>query len=146
MSKRARVTYNDETVESPARPGKETARSGAAARGGVALVEGSAPRQSQETLGLLANRLRTVALLLGAGFAVFLLRELFSFQQYVTGPHANVFFAHVVVTLLLALLAQRLCVKCEKVHNRLRVAELLIFGGQLFSLSSLATTICFLPR
>ncbi|MCG8448711.1 MAG: serine/threonine protein kinase [Pirellulales bacterium] len=133
MSEKMREIHNDETVESAspveAGIGTNTANLHATARRRVALVEGSAPQQSQETLDLLSSRLRSVALLLGAGFAVFLVRELVFFQGYMTGPHANVFYAHVGVTLLLALLAHRLCIGCEVVHKKLRVAELLIFGG-----------------
>ena len=109
--------------------GANTAQLRASARRQVALVEGSLPRHSQETLDLLAIRLRTVALLLGAGFAVFLVRGLFSFEEFTQGAFASVFYAHLAVTLLLAMLAWRLCVKCEKIHKRLRFAELLIFGA-----------------
>jgi hypothetical protein len=109
--------------------GANTAQLRDSARRQVALVEGSLPRHSQETLDLLAIRLRTVALLLGAGFAVFLVRGLFSFEEFTQGAFASVFYAHLAVTLLLAMLAWRLYVKCEKIHKRLRFAELLIFGA-----------------
>ncbi len=133
MSQVPQVDSNAETIESSSPFGQQlnsgSLPSRAPARRQVALVEGSGPRQSQETLGILAKRLRLVALLLGAGFAAFLLRGLLSFEQYVSGDHAVVFYAHVAVTLLLALIAQRLCVHCKMVYQRLRWAELLVFGA-----------------
>ena len=57
------------------------------------------------------------------------MRSLFLLQDYVEGAFASVFYAHLAVTVMLALLAWRLCVKCEKVHRHLRFAELLIFAG-----------------
>jgi len=124
---------NAATIESPSPlrqgVGTDTVQLRASARRRVALVEGSAPRQSQETRDLLRNRLRSVAILLFAGFAVFLLRSLFSLADYAAGPHAVVFYGHVAVTLLLGLIAHRLCIHCELVEKKLEWAELLIFGA-----------------
>lgn len=123
---------NAETIESPgllSAFGTDTQQLRASARRRVALVEGSAPGQSQETRDLLRNRLRIVAILLCAGFAMFLVRSLWSLSEYATGPHAIVFYAHVAVTFLLGMMAWRLCTHCRLVDKRLQLAELLIFGG-----------------
>jgi len=123
---------NDETIESP-RPlagfGSDTVQVRAAARGQVALVEGSAPHLSHETRALLRDRLRVVAIMLFLLFAVFLVRSLFSWQRYATGPMAPVFFGHIAVTALLAFMSQRLCVRCDVVQKWLRLSEALIIGG-----------------
>ncbi|MGI9427089.1 MAG: serine/threonine protein kinase [Bythopirellula sp.] len=123
---------NAETIESDSLPvqiGSEIGPTRNAARRAVALVEGSAPGQSQETRNLLRNRLRIVAILLCAGFGAFLMRSFWSLEQYSTGPHAIVFYGHIVVTLLLALIAQRLCTNCELVEKHLYWSEILIFGA-----------------
>lgn len=123
---------NAETIESPSPlrlMGSESVNLRESARRRVALVEGSAPGQSQETRDLLRNRLRIVAILLCAGFAAFLLRSLFSIQEYAAGEHAVVFYAHITVTLLLGIVAHRLCAHCPVVEKNLGWAELLIFGG-----------------
>jgi len=123
---------NAETIESssPLQDfGTDTQRLRDSARRGVALIEGSAPGQTQETRDLLRNRLRIVAILLGSGFAVFLLRWFWSLSEYATGPHAMVFYAHVTVTFLLGMVAWRLCVHCNLVESRLHLAELLVFGA-----------------
>jgi len=101
----------------------------ASARRRVALIEGSAPGQSQETRNLLRNRLRIVASLLCAGFAAFLLRSFGNLSVYAAGPFAIVFYAHLAVTLLLGLIAFRLCTHCPLVEKKLEWAELLIFGA-----------------
>ncbi len=101
----------------------------ASARRLVALIDGSGPGHTQETRELLRKRLRIVAILLAAGFGAFLLRSLWSLEDYATGPHAVVFYAHIAVTALVALIAQRLCARCEKMEGHLQLAELLIFGG-----------------
>jgi serine/threonine-protein kinase len=123
-----------ETIESPLNLlGKAKSSSSvdnrAAARQGVALVEGSAPHLSQETLSVLRDRLRLVSILLCAGFGVFLLRSLWSFEEYLAQRNASIFIGHVAVTALLAFMAWRLCVKCNMVLGHLRVSEFLIFAG-----------------
>ncbi|NOY30082.1 MAG: serine/threonine protein kinase [Planctomycetes bacterium] len=121
-----------ETVDSPA-PfesfGSVIALNQATARQHVALIEGSSPQLNQETRNLLRDRLRIVAVLLFLLFAVFLIRSLFSLPLYAAGPHQIVFYAHIGLTALLALIAQRLCVRCDVVQSRLRLAELIIIGG-----------------
>ena len=128
-----RTDYNNaETIESPSPLlgiGTETADLRASARRQVALVKGSSPGQSQETLNLLRDRLRIVALLLFTVFAIFLVKSLVSVGEYATGPHAIMFYAHIGVTLLLGMFAQRLCTHCVLVEKNLQWAELLIFGG-----------------
>lgn len=123
---------NAETIESPVShliSNPQHAPLQASARRRVALVEGSTPGQSQETQELLRKRLRIVAILLFAGFTAFLLRSLPSLGEYATGPHAIVFFSHLAVTLLMAFMAHRLCVRCHIVESHLQWSEILIFGA-----------------
>ncbi len=129
----------DETVESPLKllgkpktSPKGDSSSGdnrAAARRRVAIVEGSAPHLSQETLNVLRDRLRIVSILLCAGFGAFLVRSLLNFEKFAAEEGYLLLVGHVAVTLLLGFMAWRLCVKCNMVHSNLRVAEFLIFGG-----------------
>ncbi len=109
--------------------GSETPLNQATARQHVALIEGSSPQLNQETRNLLRDRLRIVAILLFLLFAVFLIRSFFSLPQYAAGPHLIVLYAHIALTASLALTAQRLCVRCDVVQNRLRLSELIIIGG-----------------
>ena len=123
---------NAETIESPVTLSDLVSNSQshhAPSRPHVALVEGSAPEHTQETRDLLRNRLRIVSILLCVGFAVFLLRSLWFWQEYVTGEHAIVFFGHVAVVVLLGFMAQRLCTHCHMVEKNLQWAELIIFGA-----------------
>src|SRR5882672_1642259 len=53
------------------------------ARRGVALVEGSTPHLSAETRDLLRNRLRITAILFFVGFAVFLVRWFFFWNDWI---------------------------------------------------------------
>ncbi len=125
-------TDNQETIEASISLeafNGETAINHAAARGKVALVEGSAPHLSQETRALLRDRLRMVALLLSVGFGLFLVRSLLDLEKYATGSMTSLFYAHIAVTLLLALLAQRLCTNCDFVLHNLRLSEFLIIGS-----------------
>lgn len=100
-----------------------------AARQGIAIVEGSAPHLSQETLNVLRDRLRIVAILLCAGFGTFLLRSFSAFDEVTAKGSFPLLIGHIGVTFLLAFMAWRLCVKCNFVQTNLRVAEFLIFGG-----------------
>ncbi len=123
-----------ETIESPLQLlGKAKSSSSVdnrvAARHGIALVEGSAPHLSQETLNVLRDRLRIVSILLCAGFGLFLARSFSMFDQFTATGSYPLLVGHVAVTLLLAFMAWRLCVKCNMVLGNLRVAEFLIFGG-----------------
>ncbi len=58
----------------------------------------------------------------------FLLLSLWHFQESVTGPNANLFYAHIAVTLVLALISQRLCAQCDVFLGHLRISEAIIFG------------------
>jgi len=123
-----------ETIESPLNMlGKAKSSSSvdnrAAARHGIALVEGSAPHLSQETLNVLRDRLRMVSILLCAGFGLFLARTFSMFDQFTATGSYPLLVGHVAVTFLLGFMAWRLCVKCNMVLGNLRVAEFLIFGG-----------------
>lgn len=95
----------------------------------IALVEGSAPHLSQETLDVLRDRLRTVSIILCAGFSLFLLFAVSAFDEFTAPGSRSLLFAHIAVTALLAFLAWRLCVRCHFVLRHLRVAEFLIFGA-----------------
>jgi serine/threonine-protein kinase len=95
----------------------------------IAIVEGSAPHLTQETLNVLRDRLRMVAIILCAGFAVFLLRSLSSFDEFTAKGNGWLLIGHIAMTLLLGFLAWRLCVRCNMVLKHLRVAEFLIFGA-----------------
>ena len=124
---------NDETVliSSPQFDsiGSDTRREREAARGQVALVEGSAPHLSQETRDLLRNRLRIAALLLFTGFAVFLLQWPFYWDDWWQPEHRWLLYARIGVTALLGLIAVKLCRRCMLSLTKLRIAELLIFGA-----------------
>lgn len=133
MSNTESSIAHDETIVSDSpllaqmKESQESTRT--SARRQIALIEGTGPAQTQETLSLLAKRLRLVSILLGAGFAAFLVKGLlFRFPQYLN-DHPLVFYSHVGVTFLLALLAHRLCTNCHLVFDHLRIAELLIFGA-----------------
>ncbi len=123
----------DETIDSvgpkPESFGSETIHNRASARRQVALVEGSLPQLSQETSGLLRDRLRLLAIMLCLLFAVFLVRSLWFLPGHAAGMHPSVFYGHLGVTLMLALVAQRLCSHCDLFEKHLRLSELLIVGG-----------------
>lgn len=123
---------NDETIDSPSPLeafSNEKTHPSSDPRRQVALIEGSAPELTQETLDLLRERLRIVAILFAIIFGAFLVRSLLSLEKYATGPNAAVFYAHIALTFLLALLAERLCASCVHVVKHLRFAEVLIFGA-----------------
>jgi len=125
------VSSNAETIESPVRlveVSNDTNDVRGAARKEVALIEGSTPHLSQETLNVLRDRLRTVALILCSGFFAFWVWSLWSVEQYASGANAIIFYSHTAVTAVLAMLAWRLCAKCQFVLGKIRMAEFLIFG------------------
>ena len=98
-------------------------------RGRVALVEGSSPHLSAETRELLRDRLKIVAILLAVGFGAFLAINLWDmFTGGGKSIPAPVLYAEVAVTLVLALIAQRLCASCDVVLKYLRWSEAIIFG------------------
>ncbi len=96
-----------------------------AARGMVALVEGSSPRLSSETRDILRRRLRSVALILFAAFLAFLIRALFITDVDKLGGW---FLLHVSVTALMGLMAAYLTWSGELSLTRLRIAELIVIG------------------
>ena len=125
----------DETIEAPS--GVTPAAASAQHRGTatkqaksrhVALVEGSGSESFGETLAVLRNRLRTVAMLLFVGFAAFLVyRLVFPGNEPFIGSVVTL-WAHAGTTLLLGLAVIGLCRRCAMSAVKLRTAEALIFG------------------
>lgn len=93
----------------------------------VALVEGTEPGLTGETLSLLRRRLRLASLLLALGFAVFL--PLHYVQTDFSRPGAGLLFGfHVLVTLVVSLVGVRLCQGCPRMMAHPRGVELTVFG------------------
>ncbi len=93
----------------------------------MALVEGSAPCLSTETRLALAGRLRSAALVLFFGFSLFVAWQLINpTLRLHYSPH--VFWFELVVTGVLGAASTLLCVRCPVTLNRLRWAEVAIFG------------------
>ncbi|MGD9633212.1 MAG: serine/threonine protein kinase [Pirellulales bacterium] len=128
----AHSSLGDETVLVPPSRYKHaedpTNRMSDSARRQVALVEGSAPHMSQETRDVLRNRLQIAAVLFFIGFFAFLLRWPFYWEEWGQPEFRNLLYAHATVTVLLGLLAVKLCHRCNFNLTKLRVAELLVFG------------------
>ena len=149
----------DETVLMPPprfSPVSESARRSDSARRQVALVEGSAPHLSQETRDVLRNRLRIAAVLLFLGFFAFLLRWPFYWDEWGRPEHRWLLYGHVGVTVLLGLIAVKLCRRCMVSLPKLRLAELLVFGApavfflakqyhEVAELANLTTGYAYLP-
>ncbi len=93
----------------------------------VAMCDGSSPHLSKETRSLLRSRLRIAALLLGAGFGAFFVRQLVS-ADYASGWALFMLIFHGLVTVTLLLVGGGLCHKCTYQISTLRIAELVIFG------------------
>ncbi len=95
----------------------------------VHLVEGSGPQISGETRNVLQYRLRSAALVLFAGFAVFLVWHLVS-EVLDAKPMSITYMlgGQVFVTAVLGICAFSLCHKCDSCLKTLRVKELIIFG------------------
>ena len=70
-----------------------------------------------------------MAVMLFVLFALFLGSSLWNWEEYLVGPMGPVFYTHIAVTVLLALVAQRLCVQCDVFLKHLRITEFLIVGG-----------------
>jgi eukaryotic-like serine/threonine-protein kinase len=122
----------DETILVPPRPSQvrdSTDVRQDSARRQVALVEGSAPHMTQETRDLLRNRLRIAAVLFFVGFFAFLLRWPFYWDEWGHSGHRWLLYPQMAVTLLLGLLALKLCRRCTWSLPKLRIAELLVFGA-----------------
>jgi eukaryotic-like serine/threonine-protein kinase len=111
-------------------------------RQNVALVEGSAPHLTEETQDLLRNRLRISALILFAGYLCLFLRDLFALANYTTRADWVQFCAHVLITLLMGGIGLGLCRRCAVSLHRLRIAELLIFGGSALFFVISQYTVC----
>jgi serine/threonine-protein kinase len=93
----------------------------------VAVVEGAGPELTRETEILLRRRLRIAALLLFAGFVVFLVK--FSVYSDPARPMPTGFLAfHVVVAAVLGLMSVFLCHRCSIPLRYLRPAEWIVFG------------------
>ena len=93
----------------------------------VKLVEGSGSGVSGETRCLLQSRLRAAALVMFIGFLVFLLWFAFTAEfekQYVT----PLFYAHVIVTAILAAASGLMMRRCGMSMTQLRIKEAVIFG------------------
>jgi serine/threonine-protein kinase len=91
------------------------------------IVAGSGPHLTKETQALLHLRLRAAALILLAGFGVFLVRHIVG---VLTGePLSPVLLGfHVLIVLVLAFSAMPLCRRCTVSIKKLRINELIIFG------------------
>ncbi|MCA9087858.1 MAG: serine/threonine protein kinase [Planctomycetaceae bacterium] len=97
-------------------------------RAAVRVVSGSSQGGSTGSSSQVAHRLRNVSLVLGLGSLLSTLLMLWQPSPEVTEWHRwhhQLMFAN---TVLLLLIAWRLCVKCEHVLNHLRLTELAIFG------------------
>ena len=93
----------------------------------VHLVEGSGSQHSGELNELLRSRLRSAALLMFGGFAIFLIWHIFIFQPHTTLKIVT-FIAHLLVTMVLGAVGFSLCSKCRMTNGQLRAVELVAFG------------------
>ncbi len=96
-------------------------------RAGVELIAGSNGGLSDEILHVLRRRLRLAAVILFAGFAVFLLRHFFQ-ADFSTGQGVFLFAFHALVTVVLGVVGLPMCRRCRVSLRRLRISELLVFG------------------
>lgn len=101
-------------------------------RAAVQIVAGTTPGLTGEMSSLLASRLRNVALVLSVGFVAFTLFGLFEIDGLTTMWHRAQWWTHLGVTVLLMLIAWRLCVRCTHAIASLRVVEFLIFASTTF--------------
>lgn len=90
-------------------------------------AKGSGPHLTNETQGLLRSRLRASALVLLVGFGAFLLRHI---AGIVAGEPLDelLLSMHVAVVVVLGAASIGLCRSCPVSMQKLRVAELMIFG------------------
>jgi eukaryotic-like serine/threonine-protein kinase len=93
----------------------------------VALVEGTGPRLTSEVHVLLLRRLRLAALLLSAGFAVFLVNHWFQ-TDFSQTAEVVLFAFHVVLVFAVGVVGASLCRGCAIPDWWLRVSEAVIFG------------------
>ena len=124
---------NAETIEAPRHAlarGDSSNHLRQEVRRNVALIEGSAPQMAVETRRVLRSRLRAAAVVLFIGFAAFLVWCTINLS--VAGAWADfgaLFLMHIGVTVLMGLIAWKLCAKCDLSMPYLRVAEALVFGA-----------------
>ncbi|MDC0935747.1 serine/threonine-protein kinase [Pirellulales bacterium] len=119
-----------------AAPQGELLDSGAArlrqsARRRVALVAGSDAEPTAEMRSVVRSRLRILAVLLGSGFAAFLAWRLLPISGHVEGASGGgtLLISHIAVTVLLGLVAWKLCATCDLSLPKLRIAESLVVAG-----------------
>lgn len=129
---------NDETIIKQPDPelleqsaGREDESLRHSARRRVALVAESGSQMSGETRALLRSRLRILACVFCGGFAAFLIWRLLAgpTRAEVDADLNKTFYAHLGVTILMGLVAWKLCAQCDLSLPKLRIAELLIVGG-----------------
>ncbi|MEX2026509.1 MAG: protein kinase [Pirellulaceae bacterium] len=94
----------------------------------VHLVEGSGSQPSGELNELLRSRLRSAALLMFGGFAIFLVWHIFMFEPTTTLTIVT-FVAHILVTMVLGAIGFSLCSKCRMTSGQLRAVELITFAA-----------------
>lgn len=116
----------DVTLDAPSDP--EQTAPFAPGRCRVHLVEGSGTHPSGEVQQLLRSRLRSAALLMFGGFAVFLVWHIFMFVPATTLQVVTL-AGHIVVTLILGTIGLSLCSKCGMSIGQLRAVELVTFGA-----------------
>ena len=101
------------------------------ARRRVALVGASGAELTAETRSVVRSRLRIMAILLGSGFAVFLVWRLLPIHG--DRPPAQgdgvLLALHFGVTILLGLVAWKLCAACDLSLPKLQFAESLVVGA-----------------
>ncbi len=108
---------------------RATGAIGAAARGFVRLVEGGNVHLSSETRGILQRRLLLASTLLATGYAAFLLRGLFYWEQTYGVAGSHMFWVHSAATVLTGAIAGWLWRAQGLTLAPLRIAEWAIFGG-----------------
>jgi serine/threonine-protein kinase len=92
----------------------------------VKVVEGSGAHLSSETHSLLRARIRTAAIVLATGFALFLGWRVFDPIQAPGG--AGMLWLHAATTVVLISISFLLCHRCGLCMWSLRIAEAIVFG------------------
>ena len=109
----------------------------------VALIEGSGPGLSSENESVLRDRLRSAALVLTAGFGLFLLKQALLID-WADGRQQFFLAFLAVVTQCLGLSSVKLCRRCVKTLRFLRLAEFVTFGlPAIFFLSLQAANLIY---
>ncbi len=103
----------------------------------VDLTDASTHGLSKETGHVLQARLRLASLVMFGGFAAYLALNLF-LNNGSPGEFGWLFLAHAVLTVVLGFCAMTLCRKCQYSMKRLRMKELVVFGGSLLFFFALA--------